>query len=227
MGRAATTRLRVRRGDGRGRRRGRLGWRRLGRRGDGRASGPGAGLHAEIIAVATPHASTRRMLMSLLDQGVPDVLEVDLRLRRGRRRRGELLREPVEGNDDEEVEPCGFEKESDDGVDEVADVDGPDLEPEKSGVPPISPISGVMRSLTSESTIAPKAAPMMTRTARSSTLPRAMKSRNPFSIDPSSGKNLGLQASCSSTSTCPVRRRRTIEKTDPVESTAAIPIRTR
>jgi hypothetical protein len=53
------------------------------------------------------------------------------------------------------------------------------LIPEKSGVPPIMPISGVMMSLTSESTIAPKAAPMMTPTARSRALPREMKSLNP------------------------------------------------
>src|SRR5271170_7428224 len=39
-----------------------------------------------------------------------------------------------------------------------------------------------MRSLTSEVTTVPKAAPMTTATARSSTLPRRMKSRNPLSI---------------------------------------------
>jgi hypothetical protein len=58
----------------------------------------------------------------------------------------------------------------------------PSLRAEKSGWPPSIPITGVMRSLTRESTTAPKAAPMMTPTARSMTLPRATKSRNPFSM---------------------------------------------
>jgi hypothetical protein len=56
---------------------------------------------------------------------------------------------------------------------------------EKSGVPPIMPRTGVMTSLTSESTTAPNAAPMMTPTARSMTFPLATNSLNPFSIDPS------------------------------------------
>jgi hypothetical protein len=44
---------------------------------------------------------------------------------------------------------------------------------------PISlPITGMMMSLTSESTIFPKAPPMMTPTAKSSTLPLMAKSRN-------------------------------------------------
>src|SRR6185436_16350619 len=45
------------------------------------------------------------------------------------------------------------------------------------------PITGMMMSLTSESTILPNAAPMMTATARSITLPLTAKSRNSLSID--------------------------------------------
>src|SRR5579871_5915909 len=41
---------------------------------------------------------------------------------------------------------------------------------------------GMMMSLTSELTMAPKAAPMITATARSTTLPFIAKSRNSFSI---------------------------------------------
>src|ERR1700693_3267685 len=61
----------------------------------------------------------------------------------------------------------------------------PALTPEKSGVPPIIPMIGVMRSLTRDSTMAPNATPMMTPTARSMTLPRATKSRKPLSMTPS------------------------------------------
>src|ERR1700733_8839725 len=45
---------------------------------------------------------------------------------------------------------------------------------------------GMMMSLTSESTILPKAAPMMTPIARSTTLPRIAKSLNSLSIEPPS-----------------------------------------
>ena len=48
----------------------------------------------------------------------------------------------------------------------------------------MAPISGLMRSLTRLLTIAVKAAPMMMPTARSITLPRAMKSRNSLIIGP-------------------------------------------
>jgi hypothetical protein len=56
---------------------------------------------------------------------------------------------------------------------------------EKSGLPPIAAMSGVMRSLTSAVTTAPKAPPMMTATARSITLPRSMNSLNPLSTSSS------------------------------------------
>ena len=49
----------------------------------------------------------------------------------------------------------------------------------KSGSPKIAPISGVIRSATSEVTTAPKAAPMTTATASSTTFPREMKSLKP------------------------------------------------
>src|SRR5438067_2603573 len=49
-------------------------------------------------------------------------------------------------------------------------------------MPPISaPIIGMMRSATSEDTIFPKAVPMITPTARSTTLPLIANSRNSFS----------------------------------------------
>ena len=54
--------------------------------------------------------------------------------------------------------------------------------PEKFGVPPKAPINGVIISLTSASTIFPNAAPITTATARSTTFPRNIKSRNPFNI---------------------------------------------
>src|SRR5688572_276494 len=44
--------------------------------------------------------------------------------------------------------------------------------------PTIAPISGMMMSATSELTILPKAVPMMTPTARSTTLPLIANSRN-------------------------------------------------
>src|SRR5436190_15931594 len=53
---------------------------------------------------------------------------------------------------------------------------------EKSNPPKIAPMIGMMRSFTSESTILPKAAPMMTPTARSITLPLTAKERNSESI---------------------------------------------
>src|SRR6201999_61653 len=48
--------------------------------------------------------------------------------------------------------------------------------------PVADPISGMMISPTSEFTMAPKAAPMMTPTARSTTLPFIANSRNSLSI---------------------------------------------
>src|SRR5918992_3949398 len=51
----------------------------------------------------------------------------------------------------------------------------------KSGLPPISAISGVTKLATKPVTTAPNAAPTTTATARSTTLPRRMKSRNSLS----------------------------------------------
>jgi len=66
-----------------------------------------------------------------------------------------------------------------------------------SGIPAASwvvlgngpPIGGMMRSFTSESTILPKAAPMMMPTAMSTTLPRTANSLNSFSMRFSSNQN--------------------------------------
>src|SRR5260221_711621 len=55
---------------------------------------------------------------------------------------------------------------------------------EKSTLPRIRPRGGISTSLTSEVTILPNAAPMMSPTARSTTLPRIAKSRNSFSMSP-------------------------------------------
>src|SRR5262249_5672839 len=53
---------------------------------------------------------------------------------------------------------------------------------EKSSPPSRSPIGGISTSPTKDETILPNAAPMMTPTARSTTLPRLMKSRNSFAM---------------------------------------------
>src|SRR5436190_19747109 len=53
----------------------------------------------------------------------------------------------------------------------------------KSRPPKIAPTIGMIRSLTSESTILPKAPPMMTPTARSTTLPLTANSRNSLAND--------------------------------------------
>src|SRR4051794_3410473 len=52
----------------------------------------------------------------------------------------------------------------------------------KSGLPTIAAINGVKMFATSEVTSAPNAAPITTATARSTTLPRKMNSRNSFSM---------------------------------------------
>src|SRR6266571_6380911 len=54
---------------------------------------------------------------------------------------------------------------------------------EKSRPPTMRPTTGMMRSLTSESTILPNAAPMITPTARSTTLPLTANSRNSLMND--------------------------------------------
>ncbi len=54
--------------------------------------------------------------------------------------------------------------------------------PLKSGLPMVAAMRGLSTSPTSEVTMALKAAPRMTATARSTTFPRRMKSRNPFSM---------------------------------------------
>ena len=53
---------------------------------------------------------------------------------------------------------------------------------EKSSPPVSNPIGGMMMSLTSELTIPPKAAPMITPTARSIALPLIANSLNSFNI---------------------------------------------
>jgi hypothetical protein len=59
----------------------------------------------------------------------------------------------------------------------------------------IAPMIGMMMSETSESTILPKAAPMITATARSTTLPFIAKSRNSLSMCQSSSPGRPLGAS--------------------------------
>src|SRR5947199_6773281 len=54
---------------------------------------------------------------------------------------------------------------------------------EKSRPPTMRPTTGMIRSLTSESTILPNAAPMITPTARSTTLPLIANSRNSLMND--------------------------------------------
>src|SRR4030095_14397647 len=53
---------------------------------------------------------------------------------------------------------------------------------EKSALPRRRPMGGMSRSLTNEATTRPKAAPMTTPTASSTTLPRMMNSLNSFSM---------------------------------------------
>src|SRR5436305_14095240 len=53
----------------------------------------------------------------------------------------------------------------------------------KSRPPKTAPTSGMIMSLTRESTILPKAAPMITPTARSTTFPFSAKSRNSLAND--------------------------------------------
>src|SRR5512143_448016 len=54
---------------------------------------------------------------------------------------------------------------------------------EKSRPPVTRPMTGMIRSLTSESTILPNAPPMITPTARSTTLPLTANSRNSLAND--------------------------------------------
>jgi hypothetical protein len=61
---------------------------------------------------------------------------------------------------------------------------------EKSGFPKIAAISGVMMLVTKEVTTAPNAAPMTTATAKSTTFPRMMNARKPFSMISSSGSRI-------------------------------------
>src|SRR5579871_1621535 len=58
------------------------------------------------------------------------------------------------------------------------------LRAEKSGLPPMAAINGVIRSATSAVTTALKARPITTATARSTRLPRMRNSRNSLSIRP-------------------------------------------
>src|SRR5215218_6818421 len=66
--------------------------------------------------------------------------------------------------------------------------------PEKSTRPSRRPMGGMITPSTRVVTILPKAAPMMTPTARSITFPRAMKSRNSLSIGGGQGSGFGGQA---------------------------------
>src|SRR5712664_2306387 len=55
--------------------------------------------------------------------------------------------------------------------------------PEKSTRPSSRPIGGMITSSTSDETVFPKAAPIITPTAKSMTLPRMANSLNSFSMD--------------------------------------------
>src|SRR4051794_4897098 len=63
----------------------------------------------------------------------------------------------------------------------------------KSGLPPIAARIGVMKSLVNAVTRAPNAAPMSTATARSTTLPRRMNARKPFTASPLRSENVRFQ----------------------------------
>src|SRR4051812_22399868 len=68
---------------------------------------------------------------------------------------------------------------------------------EKSGLPKIAAMIGVIRSATRAATSAPKAAPITTATARSTTLPRSRNALKSLSIiptaSPAGGKVLRLR----------------------------------
>ena len=69
------------------------------------------------------------------------------------------------------------------------------VRPEKSGLPKIAAMSGVRMSATKAVTTAPNAAPMTTATARSTTLPRRMKSLEALDHDAPSQRTLPAAAS--------------------------------
>src|ERR1700758_3603198 len=72
--------------------------------------------------------------------------------------------------------------------------------PLKSGLPTTAAINWPRMSFTKELTMALKAAPMMTATARSTTLPRRMKSRNPLStLSPPQASEAAYQAAAAFT----------------------------
>jgi hypothetical protein len=98
----------------------------------------------------------------------------------------------VHRQDHDEVDDRGRDQEGQDVVDEVAPQDGPGADRREVGGPPTRAIRGVMRLVTTESTTAPKATPITTATASSTTFPRRMKSLNPLSTvaPPSSKPNL-------------------------------------
>src|SRR3954447_21271692 len=66
----------------------------------------------------------------------------------------------------------------------------------KSGLPPMAAISGVMKLSVNAVTRAPKATPMSTATARSTTLPRSRNFRNPLMALPWLDGDVAFPASC-------------------------------
>src|SRR5437763_2230339 len=66
----------------------------------------------------------------------------------------------------------------------------------KSGLPPMAAISGVMKLPVNAVTRAPKATPMSTATARSTTLPRSRNFRNPLMALPWVDGGVAFPASC-------------------------------
>ena len=93
--------------------------------------------------------------------------------------------EGIGRNHDEEVNRRGNHQECDDGIQEIADHDVVDGIALKSGLPTRLPMNGREHILDERCDYRPNAPPMMTPTARSRTLPRRIKSRNPFSMSSS------------------------------------------
>ena len=90
--------------------------------------------------------------------------------------------------------------------------------PPKSGLPPIAAISGVTSRRRTAATTAPKAAPMTTATARSTTLPRRMNSRNSLIMPCGSDgartpASVAALASTGASRSSPAAKRRTFSRT--------------
>jgi hypothetical protein len=98
----------------------------------------------------------------------------------------ELSYDVVHGHHNDEVDDSCLQQERDHGVekDAVVDLAAIDVKDERreSGLPTRDAMSGVRTFVTNDVTIAVNAAPMITATARSITLPRMMKSRKPLII---------------------------------------------